>query len=84
LQCRDSYYRVDRRKISFLRFIVEAYDGIGVISTIEPGPGVIVVKTAPGRESEMDDLIAALSRQIRIEPLRSACGQCNPSQANSI
>ncbi|MBW2100196.1 MAG: DUF4911 domain-containing protein, partial [Deltaproteobacteria bacterium] len=36
------YYRVDRRAISFLRFVFEAYDGIATLTTIDPDSGIVV------------------------------------------
>ena len=69
MRCRNTYYRVDRRQINYLRFILEAYDGIGVITTLDARKGAIVIKTAPGCEADVDGLVKALAQQIHIEPL---------------
>ena len=69
LRCRELYFRVDRRRISFLRFIFESYDGIGTITTIDPHSGIILIRTAPGCESEVDSLIDSLKHQVRMEPV---------------
>ncbi len=61
------YYRVDRRQIAFLKFILEAYDGIATLSTIDSRRGVIALEIPPGCESDVDTVLADLGRQMRIE-----------------
>jgi hypothetical protein len=61
------YYRIDRRQIAFLKFIIEAYDGIATLSTIDPRRGVVALDIPPGCASEVDTLLEELGRQMRIE-----------------
>ena len=61
------YYRINRREISFFRFIFEAYDGLGVISTVDSKQGIISVTTAPGCQQETDTIIQGLKDEIMIE-----------------
>ncbi len=42
------YYRVDRRQISFIKFILEAYDNMAVVTTLDPHQAVIRVTIAAG------------------------------------
>jgi hypothetical protein len=53
-------YRVDRRQINMIRFIFEAYEGLAVVTTVDPAAGVVSLSVAPGCEdtatSIMDDL----------------------------
>ena len=65
--CRQ-YYRVDRRQINLVRFTFEAYEGVGVVTTLDAAAGIIVVCVAPGCETIAADVMADLSRRIRIEP----------------
>lgn len=62
------YYRVDRREIAFIKFIVEAYDGIAVLETLDPMAGIVVFHIAPGCERDIDAILADLKREILIEP----------------
>ncbi|MGD8242729.1 MAG: DUF4911 domain-containing protein [Desulfobacterales bacterium] len=64
-------YRIDRRDISYLRFILEAYDGMAVLTTRDAARGIVSVTIAPGCEALVDEVISALSRagEIYIEPL---------------
>lgn len=62
------YFRVDRRKIHFLKFILEGYDGLALLSTIDPGMGTVLLYIPPGREAEADAVVAAVAETVRIEP----------------
>jgi len=61
------YYRVDRGQIHFLKFVLEGYDGIAVLRTIDPQQGLIVLQIGPGCQSMVDMIIQDLQRHIRIE-----------------
>ena len=62
------FYRVDRKSVCFIRFILEAYDGIALMRTIDPYESKIELRIAPGCETEVEDLLAALSDDFMIEP----------------
>lgn len=63
------YYRVDRREIAFLKFILEAYDGIATIKTEDPIRGIISFHIAPGCQKQVAEILRDLKRDILIEPL---------------
>ncbi len=62
------YYRVDRREIAFIKFILEAYDGLAVMETLDPMSGRVVFHIAPGCESDVDMILQDLKKEIVIEP----------------
>ncbi|MBW2367814.1 MAG: DUF4911 domain-containing protein [Deltaproteobacteria bacterium] len=64
-------YRIDRREIHFIKFILEAYEGVAVLTTLDPKAGLIELMIAPGREDEALDLIEDLGAQMRIERVES-------------
>lgn len=66
------YYRVDRRQISMIRFVFEAYEGIAVVTTIDAAAGTIVLAVAPGCESMVHTIMADLGRSFRVEPVKPA------------
>ncbi len=63
------YYRVDRREIAYLKFILEGYDGLAVMTTVNAEAGEIVISSAPGCEEELDMILRDLGNEILIEPL---------------
>lgn len=71
------YYRVDRRRISLIKFIFEAYEGVAVVTTMDAKAGVIFLTVAPGCETVARDVMADLSRNVMIE-------SCNPPQTNAL
>ena len=61
--------RVDRREISYLRFIIESYDGLAIVSTLDPIKGLVELKIAPGCETEIKAIIRDLRNEILIEEI---------------
>ncbi len=79
LRSRQRFYRIDRRDISLLRFILEAYEGVATLTTVDPAEGVVRIATAPGYEGLVTEVLEALVARgdIRLEPLPapSSAGQ---------
>jgi hypothetical protein len=55
------FYRINRRDISFLRFILEAYDGVAVLTTQDVRQGIVSIAIAPGCETLVDGIITSLA-----------------------
>ena len=72
------YYRIDRRNISFLRFIFEGYDGIALVTTINAEQGVIKLSIAPGCMEEVGSVLHKLKKTILIE--ETECNQANTDE----
>jgi len=64
-------YRVDRREIAFLKFILEAYDGIATLTTEDAIRGVVTCYIAPGCEKQFTEILQDLKKDIMIEPVVS-------------
>jgi len=65
------YYRVDRREIYFLKFILEAYDGLAVLTTVDSEKGIIVVNIAPGCKADVEMILQDLKKNVMIEKIDS-------------
>lgn len=65
------YYRIDRREISFLKFILEAYDGLAVLTTVDSEKGIVVVNIAPGCEDDVEMILQDLKKNVMIEKIDS-------------
>jgi hypothetical protein len=55
-------FKVDRKEIHFLRFTLESYDGMALVSTIDPHLALIEVTMAPGCEGMVLELVDALRK----------------------
>ena len=63
------YYRVDRRKIAFIKFILEAYDGLAIVKTLDPDSGLVEFRIAPDCEQDVKMILRDLQRNIMMEPI---------------
>ena len=61
------YYRINPKEISFLKFILEAYDGLAVVTTIDSSEGIISITIAPGCIQDAEKIIHGLKDEIMIE-----------------
>lgn len=69
MRTRRRYYRVDRREIAFLRFVLEACDGIAAMTTLDPGLGTVEIRVPPGCDDEVDRVLRGLTGEIMMEPV---------------
>jgi len=62
-------YRVDRKEISYLRFIFEGYDGIAVIKTIDAQKGIICIFIPPECKKDTEMVLTGLQKELLMERL---------------
>lgn len=63
------YFRVDRREISFLKYVFEGWDNMAVLTTIDRNTGTVAVSIAPGCETDVAAIIDRVKRDILMEPI---------------
>ena len=68
MESHKRYFRIDKNKIGLLRFMLEAYEGIATLTTIDPVEGRVVLLVPPGCEEDVDTLLTDLSGDIFLEP----------------
>ena len=56
-------YRVERKDISYLSWIIQSYEGIAVVKTIDPYKAIIELQISPGCEDIIFELLDALKKQ---------------------
>ena len=69
LESVQKYIRVDRKKINYLKFILEGYDGLASLTTLDPALGVVLLCISPGCEKDVDMVLQGLKKDILIEPV---------------
>jgi len=69
-------YKVDRREINYLRVIIESYDGMAVVRTIDPYEALIELQISPGCEGLISELLNYLRKNeaINLTPLNRENG----------
>lgn len=63
------YYRVQRRQISFIKFILEAYDNMALTTTLDPHQAIVRVAIAPGCEKEICAVLDGFAQDFEIVAL---------------
>ena len=61
------YFRVARRDIVYLKFILEAYEGMNVMSTVDNANGIIRIAIMRGFEEDIDALLNELGNRVVME-----------------
>jgi len=64
----NRFFKVNRRDMVYLKFILEAYEGMNVMSTVDNAAGIIRIAIMPGFEDDMDALLAELGKKVKMEP----------------
>ena len=67
LETLKKFLRIDRREICFLKFILEAYDGIATITTINAHQGIVLLRIAPGCEGDVEAVLQDLKKDMIID-----------------
>jgi len=57
---RKRCFRIDRSVIVYLRFLVEAYDGLLFLRTLDPQAALVEIAYPPSRRRDAEALLAAL------------------------
>lgn len=63
------FYRVERAQISFVKFILEAYDNMAVLSTFDSQKALVQLTIAPGCEPLVADIMNRLAETIFMTPV---------------
>jgi len=63
-------YRVDRKNIGFIKFIFEAYDGVAVVSTVDPQKNLLMLSIAPGLVEVSNMIVKDLQKDFLFEEVQ--------------
>jgi hypothetical protein len=55
--------RLNRENISYVRFILEGYDGLGIVTTTDPVSAQVIITYPVSRKALLGDLIGALAKE---------------------
>ncbi len=71
MDTQSKYFRLHRKDIAYLKFIIESYEGMAVVRTKDPHEAVVELMVAPGWEEDLEEVLEGLRKEIGIEPLPS-------------
>ncbi len=61
------YYRIDPKRIVLLKTLLDGYEGLVVVRTIDPKAGIIQLLISPDFINDVKQLLAYLGRFIWME-----------------
>ena len=73
----NKLFKLNRHNIAVVQFIIEGYEGMATVSTIDPHTAIIKISIIPDFISEINGLIEALKNKYKIEEINPATW--NPS-----
>lgn len=65
----QKYFRVQRKNIAFLKFVLEACDGVAVMRTLDPREGVVELMIAPDFERDVKEILYGLRDEFEVQPI---------------
>ena len=68
-ECSKKHFIILPRRIHFLRFILEAYEGIGLVTTLDANLGLIELSVAPGCEEEVAQVLSTEAENLQLRPV---------------
>ncbi|MDY0162841.1 DUF4911 domain-containing protein [Desulfobotulus sp.] len=72
METESLFFRMDRKEIGYLRFLLEAYEGMAALSTLDREQGVVMVRMAPGCAALVEEVIASFGPEAVFIPLSKA------------
>ncbi len=61
------YFRIPRTEIAYLRFILESYDGLAFMSTVESRLALVAIGYSHSRRQDAEALLSALAEEVPME-----------------
>lgn len=67
--CMIRHFIISPREIHILRFILEAYEGVGIVTTLQPRLGLIRLSIAPGCEDVVERILESEKDRLQLRPV---------------
>jgi hypothetical protein len=61
------YFKIDRKDLVYLKFILEAYEGMSTLSTVEPKEVIVRLSIPQGFEADIQAVLSSVSESIQLE-----------------
>ena len=58
--------KIDNTRLSWLKFVMESYEGLALTTTLDPVAGLVLVSVAPGAEKDVAELIESMRADLGI------------------
>lgn len=61
------FFQIERREINYFSWIIESYDGMAIVKTIDPHRAIVELRISPGCESLIFELLDSLNKNEGIK-----------------
>lgn len=65
----NHYYEVDKKDIAYIVSLIEAYDNLAVVRTLDQGRGLIEMLISPDFIDDVNELTENLKKEISIRKI---------------
>lgn len=62
------YLRIDPSRIVYLKFLLEGYDGLAILSTIDAHTGLVLIRYSGDVQAVLFELLADLAADLTRQP----------------
>jgi hypothetical protein len=66
------FIKIPTTEIAYLNFILESYEGVAVVRTIDPREGIVEVMIPPSYQKEIKEILKDLATEFPIQELTDA------------
>ncbi len=67
METQSLYLRISPKEIYYLKFILEAYDGMALLSTVDAAEGLVVARYPAEWRDDLFGLLSSLAPEIKPE-----------------
>ena len=77
METRNRYYRLANRDLVYLKFVLEAYEGLSTLSTVDGKKGIVRVNYPACFENDVAGLMGALAGEIALAEVTEGGEPCS-------
>ena len=60
-------YQVDPYEIHYLKFVLEGYEGLATLTTLDPSTGLVQLAVPPDNQGPLETLMEALGQELTLK-----------------
>ena len=66
------FLKLNRKDISYMQFLIESYEGLATVTTVDKNVAIIKLSIMPDSVSDIDEILNSLKKEIDFTKERSS------------
>ena len=66
---RDAYFRIGRKDLALFKFLLEGYDGLATVTTVDAQASCVRVSVTSSCAAEVEEIISAIKEEFTLTEL---------------